>query len=92
MAPRRLNFTYALKDRVITHISETERSAKCGCVCPACGEILVVKKGQKIICRKTPASAQPGGCSYQRILGVSDLTLPCHFNSSAIGFDRLCGV
>lgn len=49
MAPKPLNLTYALKDEVITHISKVERGLKCGCVCPACGERLVAKKGQKMM-------------------------------------------
>lgn len=49
MTSKRLNLTYALKDGVITHISKVERGLKCDCVCPACGERLVAKKGQKMM-------------------------------------------
>ena len=40
-----LKMTYALKDGVITHISKVESGLACGCVCPACGEKLIAKKG-----------------------------------------------
>lgn len=49
MAPKRLNLTYALKDGEIIHISKVERGLKCGCTCPACGETLVARKGQRVI-------------------------------------------
>lgn len=49
MARKCLNLTYALKDEVITHVSKVERGLKCGCVCPACGERLIAKKGQKMM-------------------------------------------
>jgi len=49
MAPKRLNLTYALKDGLITHISQVERGIKCGCYCPACGDKLIAKKGQSVI-------------------------------------------
>lgn len=48
MAPTHLNLIYALKDREIVHISEVERGLKCECSCPACGERLVAKKGQRM--------------------------------------------
>jgi ssDNA-binding Zn-finger/Zn-ribbon topoisomerase 1 len=48
MTLKRLNLTYALKDEIITHVSEVDRGLKCGCVCPACGERLIAKKGQKV--------------------------------------------
>ena len=40
---------YALRDGNPIHISEVERGLACGCVCPACGEPLVAKKGAKMI-------------------------------------------
>lgn len=49
MAQKRLNLTYALKDGEITHISKVERGLKCGCNCPACGEKLVARKGQRVM-------------------------------------------
>lgn len=44
-----LNLTYALKDNRLVHISEVESGLQCGCKCPACGEILIAKKGDKVI-------------------------------------------
>lgn len=41
-----LNLLYALRDNSIVSISDVESGLKCGCVCPACGEHLVAKKGK----------------------------------------------
>lgn len=49
MAQTRLNLTYALKDGVITHISEVDRGLKCECICPACGDKLIARKGQRVM-------------------------------------------
>lgn len=43
------NLIYALKDGVITSISDVPSGLKCGCVCPACGAALVARKGTKIM-------------------------------------------
>lgn len=43
------NLIYALKDGQITSIADVESGLKCGCVCPACGEPLVAKKGSKMM-------------------------------------------
>ena len=45
---KQLNLIYAIKDNSIISISEVESGLKCGCVCPACGEQLVAKKGKKM--------------------------------------------
>ena len=47
--PRQTNLIYALKAGQIVSIADVERGLKCGCVCPACGEPLVAKKGNKVI-------------------------------------------
>ena len=44
-----LNLTYALKDGVLVHISQVPSGLQCGCKCPACGETLIAKKGDKVI-------------------------------------------
>ena len=44
-----LNLIYALKGEKLVHISDVERGLKCGCNCQACGEILVAKKGDKVM-------------------------------------------
>ncbi len=44
-----LNLTYALKDNSLVHISEVESGLQCGCKCPACGETLIARKGNKVI-------------------------------------------
>ncbi len=49
MVKKQLNLIYALKDNKTIHISEVESGFKCGCVCPACGEPLIAKKGSKVI-------------------------------------------
>lgn len=40
------NVTYALKDGVLTHISDVESGLKCGCVCAGCKGELIAKKGE----------------------------------------------
>ena len=45
---KQLNLIYALKDGAIVSVSDVESGLKCGCVCPACGEQLVAKKGKKM--------------------------------------------
>ena len=49
MAHKQFNLTVALKDDVITNINDVESGLKCGCVCPACREPLVAKKGKKMM-------------------------------------------
>lgn len=46
MAKQHHNLTYALKDGIITSIDMVESGLKCGCICPACGEPLIAKKGK----------------------------------------------
>lgn len=43
------NLIYAVKDGKVIHISAVESGLSCGCTCPACGESLVAKKGQKMM-------------------------------------------
>lgn len=38
---------YALKDGNIVSIDEVQSGKECGCVCPACGDELIARKGQK---------------------------------------------
>lgn len=38
---------YALKDGNIVSIDEVQSGKNCGCVCPACGDELIARKGQK---------------------------------------------
>ena len=49
MAQKQLNLITALKDGQIVNIDDVENGLKCGCVCPACGEPLVAKKGSKMM-------------------------------------------
>lgn len=39
--------TYALKDNVLTCISDVESGLQCGCICPQCKSVLVAHKGKK---------------------------------------------
>lgn len=48
MNNKNLKMVYALKDSEIVHISEVERGLECGCICPACGEKLIARKGRKM--------------------------------------------
>lgn len=43
------NMIYALKDGKTVHISCVESGLKCECICPACGESLIARKGTKVI-------------------------------------------
>lgn len=49
MAHKQFNLTVALKNDVITNINDVESGLKCGCICPACKEPLVAKKGKKMM-------------------------------------------
>ena len=49
MANNKNQLTYALKDERIIHISEVESGLKCNCICPACGESLIARKGEKMM-------------------------------------------
>ena len=49
MTQKQLNLTVAIKNGIITSVDDVESGLKCGCVCPACGEPLVAKKGAKRI-------------------------------------------
>lgn len=49
MAKKQLRLTYALKNGEIVHISNVDKGLACGCICPACGERLVAKKGEKMM-------------------------------------------
>lgn len=57
-----MNLIYALKDGRAVHVSEVESGLKCGCVCPACGEPLVAKKGKIMVNHFAHASG--GTCEY----------------------------
>ena len=48
MAHKSLNLVYAIKDGAGVSIANVESGLKCGCICPACGESLVAKKGNKV--------------------------------------------
>lgn len=37
---------YAIKNNKIVSIDEVESGIKCGCICPACGNALIAKKGK----------------------------------------------
>lgn len=49
MASKQLKLIYALKNDVIVNIDDVESGLKCGCICPACGEPMVAKKGSKMM-------------------------------------------
>lgn len=49
MAQKLLNLIYALRHGEIVSIDDVESGLKCECTCPACGELLVAKKGQNMI-------------------------------------------
>lgn len=41
--------TYALKDDVLTCISDVKSGLECGCICPQCHSVLIAHKGKKNI-------------------------------------------
>jgi hypothetical protein len=44
----KVKLPFALQDDRLVHVSEVEAGLACGCVCPACKETLVAKKGPKL--------------------------------------------
>lgn len=49
MTKKSLNLTVAIRDGVVMKIEDVVSGLKCGCVCSACGEPLVAKKGKKMM-------------------------------------------
>ena len=47
MAKHLKKLIYALKDGNIVSIDDVPSGKECGCVCPACGDELIARKGQK---------------------------------------------
>lgn len=45
--PKNLKLIYALKNGVLTSIENVEKGKACNCICAACGEELIAKKGNK---------------------------------------------
>lgn len=45
--PAKHNLIYGVRDGKTISIEEVESGLNCGCVCPACGEVLVAKKGNR---------------------------------------------
>lgn len=43
------NMIYALRNDALVHISEVDSGLSCKCTCTACGEMLVAKKGTKVM-------------------------------------------
>lgn len=46
MPPVAIRLPYGMQAGVLTHVSDVASGLACGCLCPACGEPLVAKKGQ----------------------------------------------
>lgn len=49
MSTHHHNLFYALKDERIIHIDSVESGLNCNCVCPACGERLIARKGSIVV-------------------------------------------
>lgn len=62
---------YALKNGKSVHISDVERGLACNCVCPACGETLVAKKGNKNIHHFAHHSGQNCEYGYETSLHIA---------------------
>ena len=66
---------YALRDGNPVHISEVERGLACGCVCPACGEPLIAKKGTKIMHHFSHVSGSECEHGYETSLHIAAKTI-----------------
>ena len=58
--------TYALKDNVLTCISDVESGLKCGCICPQCHSVLIAHKGKKNIHHFKHYNSKECDGGYQR--------------------------
>lgn len=65
------NMIYAIKNGETVHISEVESGLKCGCICPACGEILIARKGEKVIHHFAHKSTEECEYGYQTSLHLA---------------------
>lgn len=63
-----VNMVYALKNGKTVHISEVESGLKCECICPACGEALIARKGKKVIHHFAHKSTEECEYGYQTSL------------------------
>ncbi|HQO10635.1 MAG TPA: competence protein CoiA family protein [Clostridiales bacterium] len=44
-----LKLPFGMKDGKLVQVADVEQGLKCGCVCPACGQPLVARKGVKMV-------------------------------------------
>lgn len=63
--------TYAIKNEELVHISEVESGLKCGCLCPACGETLIARKGSRVIHHFAHKSTMECEYGYQTSLHLA---------------------
>ena len=77
MAKKQLKMIYALKDGEIVSIDSVEKGLKCDCVCPACGEPLVAKKGKDMMHHFAHHSGHSCeyGCETSLHLAAKDILL-----------------
>ena len=99
---KQLNLIYALKDGSIVNISEVESGLKCGCICPACSEQLVAKKGKKMKHHFAHYSGKTCSYGYESSLHLAakdilskakKMTIPAvyvHFPDSYKGDELIC--
>lgn len=59
---QQLKLFYALKQGVLTHVRDVVSGSKCNCVCPACNEKLIARKGS--LRQHHFAHASGSECSY----------------------------
>lgn len=62
---------YALRNNSIVSISDVESGLKCGCVCPACGERLIAKKGKIMMHHFAYYSGENGAYGYESSLHLA---------------------
>lgn len=75
MAALTRKLEYALLDGNPVHISEVEKGLACGCVCPACGEPLVAKKGTKMMHHFSHVSGSECEHGYESSLHIAAKTI-----------------
>lgn len=86
--------TYAMSEKgEVVHISETERGLACKCVCPACGDTLIARKGDEVehhFAHASGTDCQYGFASslycafYREIKQLGYLVLPPYIKNRSV--------
>jgi hypothetical protein len=60
----KMNLIYGKRNDEVVHIDNVERGLACDCVCPACGQALVAKKGENNVVAHHFAHYRVGNCKF----------------------------